>query len=72
MYCDMASRHEARKAKIQIIATNVLEAKQCRRPATIQYLSSKLRFPVPNRLVRPSSRQFKNTFAYRRPNVCGN
>lgn len=72
MYSDMASRHEARKSKIQIIATNVLDSKDCRRPATIQYLSSKLRFPIPQKLVRPSSRRFKNTFAYRRPNVFGN
>jgi large subunit ribosomal protein L18Ae len=69
MYAEMAGRHRARKSSIQIVAVNTITAKQCKRPATIQYLKSNIRFPRTVAIPRASSKQFRTTFVYQRPNV---
>jgi large subunit ribosomal protein L18Ae len=54
---------------LQIVAVNTITAKQCKRPATIQYLKSNIRFPRTVAIPRASSKQFRTTFVYQRPNV---
>ena len=68
-YAEMSGRHRARKSSIQIVAINTLTAAQCKRPATIQYLKSNIRFPRTVSIPRASAKQYRSTFAYRRPNA---
>ena len=69
MYSEMSGRHRARKSSIQIVAINVLAAEKCKRPATLQYLKSNIRFPRTAVRPRASAKEFRSTFVYKRPTV---
>jgi large subunit ribosomal protein L18Ae len=69
LYNDMAGRHRARNKSIQIIRTAAVPAKDCKRASTIQFHNSKLRFPLPHRILRPASKQLRSVFAALRPNT---
>lgn len=69
LYNDMAGRHRARKQSIQIIRTASVKAADCKRPATKQFHDSKLKFPLPHRVIRPSTKEFKSTFLASRPST---
>jgi large subunit ribosomal protein L18Ae len=67
LYNDMAGRHRARFASIQIIKTATVAAKDTKRVNVQQFHNSKIKFPLPHRILRASSKQFKNTFSSFRP-----
>ena len=71
---DMAGRHRSRNKSIQIIRTATIPAKDCKRESTIMFhdskeRGSKVRFPLPHRILRPSSKQNRPVFAAMRPNT---
>merc|ERR1712193_333016 len=55
-YNDMAARHRARASSIQILKVEGIPASKCRRPHIKQMHNSKLRFPLPHRVVRSQFR----------------
>eukprot|EP00178_Gracilaria_changii_P006891 TRINITY_DN2228_c1_g1_i1.p1 TRINITY_DN2228_c1_g1~~TRINITY_DN2228_c1_g1_i1.p1 ORF type:complete len:201 (-),score=38.37 TRINITY_DN2228_c1_g1_i1:281-853(-) len=83
MYNDMAGRHRARRSSIQIRDARVVKAgvRASRRAETgqevecvksvnlEQFLTSKVRFPLPQRLQRASNRRYTTTFKYKMPST---
>jgi large subunit ribosomal protein L18Ae len=69
MYKEMASRHRARKANIQVIRTAVVPASKCRRDNTVQFHNSNIEFRQLHRIPRPSSRQFAKQFKASKPST---
>ena len=67
LYNDMAGRHRSRNQSIQIIKTATVAAKDCKRTSTIQMHNNKLRFPLPHRVMRPSSKQVRTLYSANRP-----
>merc|ERR1712165_464223 len=65
-YRDMAARHRARASSIQILKVEKIPASKCRRPHIKQMHNSKLRFPLPHRVVRS---QFRSVFQAKRPHT---
>lgn len=65
----MGSRHRVRASQVQIIKTATVPANRAKRPATLQFLNSKIKFPVTHKLARASAPQYKTTFKAKRPNV---
>ncbi|CAB3983160.1 60S ribosomal L18a [Paramuricea clavata] len=65
-YRDMAARHRARSTVIQILKVEVIPAAKCRRPHMKQLFNSKIRFPLPHRVMKS---QFKSKFVAKRPNT---
>jgi len=69
MYSEMAGRHRARKASIQIIKFAVVECKDTKRVGTKAFHKRDIKFPLAHRRPRASERQFKKTFAASRPST---
>lgn len=74
LYNDMAGRHRSRNKSIQIIRTATVAAKDCKRVSTTQFHDNKekdvkVRFPLPHRILRPSTKAYKSTFSAFRPNT---
>ena len=69
MYMDMASRHRARARSIQIIKTAVLPDSYCKRTSVTQFHGTKdeLKFPLPHKIIRPSSKMFRTSFKATKP-----
>ena len=81
MYNDMAGRHRARFASIQIIKTATVADEDTKRVGVQQFhetvtkdsvtgdiiSKNKIKFPLPHRILRASSKSFKNTFSCLRP-----
>ncbi|KAM3858905.1 large ribosomal subunit protein eL20 [Diretmus argenteus] len=65
-YRDMGARHRARAHSIQIMKVQIIAANKCRRPAIKQFHDSKIKFPLPHRVLR---RQHKPRFTTKRPNT---
>uniref|UniRef100_A0A8B9PDW7 Large ribosomal subunit protein eL20 n=2 Tax=cellular organisms TaxID=131567 RepID=A0A8B9PDW7_APTOW len=65
-YRDMGARHRARAHSIQIMKVEEIAASKCRRPAVKQFHDSKIKFPLPHRVLR---RQHKPRFTTKRPNT---
>merc|ERR1712059_172133 len=66
-YHDMAARHRARASSIQVLKVEEVAAGKCRRPHITQFHNSKIRFPLPHRVMKS---QFKSAFVAKRPNTC--
>ncbi|CAG8747630.1 2161_t:CDS:2 [Dentiscutata erythropus] len=64
---DMAARHRARFSSIQIIRVAELKTPQVKRPYIRQLIDSKLKFPLPHRVVRGGGK--KSTFLAKRPST---
>merc|ERR1712032_1501099 len=62
LYQDMAGRSRAKANAIQILKTAELEAKECKRPIVKQFHSSKIKFPLPHRVIK-TPKEFKTTCA---------
>jgi len=62
MYADLASRHRARKSAVQIIRTAIVAGKEAKRPATLQFLDSKIKFRLLHRVPHPSSISHRKRF----------
>ncbi|XP_031224903.1 60S ribosomal protein L18a-like [Mastomys coucha] len=65
-YQDKGARHLARAHSIQIMKVEETEAGKCRRPAVKQFHDSKIKFPLPHRVLR---HQHKPCFTTKRPNT---
>lgn len=69
LYNDMAGRHRARNKSIQIIRTAQVAAKDCKRITVTQFHKTAIKFPLPHRIMRASSKQLKSVFSAERPNT---
>ena len=67
VYQEMAGNYKAPPERIQIISVVEVAAKDARRATTKQFHTQSIKFPLPHRLWRPSSKQFRSTFKARRP-----
>uniref|UniRef100_A0A4D5R8V2 60S ribosomal protein L18a n=1 Tax=Scolopendra viridis TaxID=118503 RepID=A0A4D5R8V2_SCOVI len=65
-YRDMGARHRARAHSIQIIKVEEIPASKCRRPHVKQFHDSKIKFPLPCRVVK---RLHRPRFTTKRPNT---
>ncbi|KAL4667144.1 hypothetical protein H8959_005833 [Pygathrix nigripes] len=65
-YRDAGARHRTRARSIQIMKVGEIAASKCRRPAVKQFHDSKIKFPLPRRVLR---RQHKPRFTTKRPNT---
>uniref|UniRef100_A0A4X2KEV2 Large ribosomal subunit protein eL20 n=1 Tax=Vombatus ursinus TaxID=29139 RepID=A0A4X2KEV2_VOMUR len=65
-YRDMGALHRARAHSIQIMKVEEIPASECRRPAVKLFRDSKIKFPLPHRVLR---RQHKPRFTTKRPNT---
>jgi len=63
-YRDMGARHRARAHSIQIMRVEEIAAAKCRRPHVKQFHDSKIKFPLPCRVIR---RLHKPRFTTTRP-----
>uniref|UniRef100_UPI00358EC1C8 large ribosomal subunit protein eL20 n=1 Tax=Myxine glutinosa TaxID=7769 RepID=UPI00358EC1C8 len=63
-YRDMGSKHRARAHSIQIMKVQAIPAKKCRRLGIKQFHNSKIKFPLPCRVLR---KQHAPRFASRIP-----
>ncbi|KAI9139274.1 ribosomal L18ae/LX protein domain-containing protein [Paraphysoderma sedebokerense] len=68
-YQDMAARHRARFRSIQIIRVAEVKTADVRRPYITQLIDSKLKFPLPHRVIRPDSKRHKSLFVGKRPST---
>ncbi|KAJ3122246.1 60S ribosomal protein L20 [Nowakowskiella sp. JEL0407] len=68
-YQDMAARHRARFRSIHILKVEIIKDEDVRRPYIKQLLDKDLKFPLPHRVVRPSSKKYVQTFVAARPNT---
>lgn len=66
-YADMAARHRARFSSVQIIKVTEVAASDVRRRYVSQFINPKLRFPLPHRVMRASSKEYETTFSAKRP-----
>ncbi|KAI8813071.1 ribosomal L18ae/LX protein domain-containing protein [Cladochytrium replicatum] len=66
-YQDLAARHRARFRSIHIIKVAEVESKNVRRPYIQQLIDPKLKFPLPHRVLRPSSKRHRQLFIASRP-----
>ena len=62
MYSELSGRHRARKSCIQIVRTAVLKASECKRPSTLQFHDSKIKFRLNHRIARPSAKRYSKIF----------
>ena len=77
MYAEMASRHRARQTSIQIRDTCIIPgplvskdpSQGAKRVSVLQLLNSKVKFPLPHRVSRASSKKFRSTFKASRPST---
>mmetsp|Transcript_97963 Transcript_97963/g.211140 ORF Transcript_97963/g.211140 Transcript_97963/m.211140 type:complete len:175 (+) Transcript_97963:73-597(+) len=69
LYNDMAGRHRSRNRSIQVIKTAVVAPKDCKRDSTLQFHDSKIKFPLPHRILRPSSKSLRTKFSTVRGNT---
>ncbi|XP_034851429.1 60S ribosomal protein L18a isoform X1 [Mirounga leonina] len=65
-YRDMGTRHRAPAHSIQIRKVEEIAASKCRRAAVKQFHDSKIKFPLPHRVL---CRQHKPRFTTKRPNT---
>uniref|UniRef100_A0A7S1THG2 60S ribosomal protein L18a n=1 Tax=Compsopogon caeruleus TaxID=31354 RepID=A0A7S1THG2_9RHOD len=69
MYMEMSGRHRARWSSVQVLKVVVVDAKDCRRPQTLQFHENKLRFPMPHKLPRANFKRHRTTFKASRPST---
>merc|ERR1712045_1006204 len=67
MYSELAGRHRARPRSIQIMRTAIVAAKDCQKTTVTTFHDSKIAFPLPRRIPRPSEKKFRTTFKASRP-----
>jgi len=77
LYAEMSSRHRARATSIQIrdtcIVPGPLLSKEvgvgASRPAVLDMINSKIKFPLPHRIQRAPSKKYRTTFKASRPST---
>ncbi len=66
-YAEMAGHHRARNRSIQIIKTTLVKAADVKRANLIQFIDSKIKFPLTHIRQRPSTKQLKTIYKANRP-----
>eukprot|EP01115_Flamella_aegyptia_P001604 TRINITY_DN1265_c0_g1_i1.p1 TRINITY_DN1265_c0_g1~~TRINITY_DN1265_c0_g1_i1.p1 ORF type:complete len:273 (+),score=91.82 TRINITY_DN1265_c0_g1_i1:35-820(+) len=66
LYSDMAGQYGADARDIQVISLDSVPGNKSRRPQTKQFLNSKIKFPLPHRIIK-KERKFKNIYRGSRP-----
>lgn len=67
MYQEMSGRHRARWSSIQVLKVVVIDKDSAvKRPNTLQFMDDDLKFPLPHRVQRPSTKAKRATFLARR------
>eukprot|EP00178_Gracilaria_changii_P002874 TRINITY_DN14225_c0_g1_i1.p1 TRINITY_DN14225_c0_g1~~TRINITY_DN14225_c0_g1_i1.p1 ORF type:complete len:192 (-),score=21.63 TRINITY_DN14225_c0_g1_i1:91-618(-) len=69
LYTEMASLHRVRRSALQIIRTAVVQAKDCRRPHTLQFHDSKIHFKLLHRIPRNTHKRHRSTFKAAAPST---
>jgi len=70
MYCEMASRHRARRSSIHIVRTAVVKASAVKRANTQQFTNSnQIKFRLLHRVPRPSDKAHKAIFKAKAPST---
>ena len=69
LYNDMAGKHRCRNRSVQIIRTGTVSDADSRRLSVQQFHSRDIKFPLPHRILRAPSKQFKSTFSAMKPNT---
>eukprot|EP01118_Nematostelium_gracile_P020557 TRINITY_DN9_c0_g1_i1.p1 TRINITY_DN9_c0_g1~~TRINITY_DN9_c0_g1_i1.p1 ORF type:complete len:220 (-),score=42.37 TRINITY_DN9_c0_g1_i1:59-718(-) len=67
LYQDLAGSYRARFRNIQIMSVDAVKAAQTRRASTKQFVNSKIKFPLPHRVLKAPSRKYRPTFSAKRP-----
>merc|ERR1712070_739572 len=70
MYQEMAGRHRARFSSIHVIKVQEIEAKDCIRKNTTQYLNANIAFPLPHRVLRAANKGDRKGMKASRPHTC--
>ncbi|KAJ2727156.1 60S ribosomal protein L20B [Coemansia sp. Benny D115] len=68
-YQDMAARHRARFASVQIIRVATVKAADVRRPYIQQLIQPGLKFPLPHRVQRPGKKADRALIIAQRPST---
>jgi len=63
---DMGGRHRTTYRRMQIMEVKAIPAKDCKRASTKQFHDSKIKFPLPHRLIRAPSKRYRTTFKSKR------
>ena len=69
IYNEMAGRHSARADTIHFIKTMVVDRKDARRDASVQYLKTNVKFPKLTTIKRAPTAAHKSTFTAKRPTL---
>lgn len=72
LYSEMGGRHKAQTESLVIVRTTKLsseEVKNIKNPSTQQLSRDGIKFPVLQRILRPSRKTFKSVFKADRPNL---
>jgi large subunit ribosomal protein L18Ae len=70
LHAEMAGNHRASPDTISIIRTAVLHKKdEIRRPRSLQFRDSKIKFPILRTVSRASHKRFRTVFRANRPNT---
>jgi len=67
LYQDLAGSYRARFRNIQIMSVDTVKAADTRRAHTKQFHDSKIRFPLPHRVLKAPSKKYRPTFRAQRP-----
>ena len=62
LYQEMASRHRARRASIQIIRTAEIKSSECKRDNVVQFHDNKIKFRLLHRVPRATHQRYRTTF----------
>jgi len=66
---DMGGRHRTTYRRMQIMEVKPVPAKDCKRWATKQFHDSKIKFPLPHRVLRAPSKRYRTVFKASRPST---
>lgn len=70
LYMEMSGNHRANHDTVHIIRTAVLNNKKdIRRPKSLAYRDSQLKFPVVKTISRASQKKYRTVFKASRPNT---
>jgi len=69
LYSDMAGRHRTTYRRIQIMEVKSVAAKDTIRASTQQFHNSKIKFPLPHRILRAPDRRYRTLFKASRPST---
>jgi len=69
MYMDMAGRHRTRSHRLQIMEVKSVASSKVLRDNNKQFIDSKIKFPLPHRVLRAPSKKYRTPFKAKRPST---